>query len=56
MKKVRSMKRNLLFFAILGVLTVVVYALNIESNKNVLLLPFLVLAVFQLTDKGRRDW
>jgi hypothetical protein len=48
-------KRNLLFVAIIGVLTIVVYSLNIESNQYVLLIPFFVLALFQITEKKRKN-
>jgi hypothetical protein len=48
-------RRTLLLIAILAVLTILVYSLNIASNQFVLLIPIVVLAVFQLTEKNRKD-
>lgn len=49
------MKKNLLFISILAVMTILVYALDIASNKYVLLIPVSLLAVFQLIEKKGKD-
>lgn len=49
------MNRTLLLIAILGVLTILVYALDIASNQYVLFLPIAVLAIFRFTEKKSKD-
>ena len=49
------MKSNLLFISILAVVTIVVYALDIATNKYVLLIPIVLLAVFRLIEKKSKD-
>jgi uncharacterized membrane protein YeiH len=45
------MRRNLLFIAIMAILSVVVYSLEISSNQYVLFLPVIVLAIFRISAK-----
>lgn len=49
------MRRTLLLIAILAALTIVVYALDIESNQYVLFLPVIVLAIFRFTENRGKD-
>ena len=49
------MRSNLAFLAIMAVLTILVYALDIASNQYVLFLPVIVLAIFRFTEKRRKS-
>jgi hypothetical protein len=37
-----------MYFAIMAVLTILVYSLDIVTNRIALLLPFIVLGIFQM--------
>jgi hypothetical protein len=49
-------KSNLAFIAIMAILTVLVYWLDISSNRLVLLLPITVLAIFRVVEKKRKKY
>jgi hypothetical protein len=48
-------KSTLLLVAILALLTILVYVLDIASNQYVLLLPIIVLAIFRFAEKRNKD-